>query len=154
MIVLSSLGTNGFEALRNGLSGVRPKTMADQPQQRTWLRALAEAAKLQHLELPPFDQYGMGALRSATTAGGRFVTLKRLLRPAAKAKGHGVEWALWHEPDEVPVLVVVFRDSLEPEQESVAVTLALLKGWLVDQWIPEVMDQNILKTKGRIYGYQ
>src|SRR5207245_8413569 len=110
----------------------------NQPQQQTWLSAIAEAAKLQHLELPPFDQYGMGALRSTTTASGRFVTLKRLLGPAAKTKGHGVEWALWHEPDDVPVVVVVLRDPLEPDKASVAVTLALLKGWLVDQWTPEV----------------
>jgi len=44
------------------------KAMTDRSQQQTWLSAIAEAAKRQQLDLPPFDGYGMGALRSATTA--------------------------------------------------------------------------------------
>jgi len=102
------------------------KTMTDRPQRQTWLSAIAEAAELQRLELPPFDGYGMGALRSAK-ASGRFVTLKRRIGRAGKAEVDGVEWALWHQPDDLPVLVAVFRDPLEPEQERVAVTLSLLK---------------------------
>jgi hypothetical protein len=117
--------------------------MTDRSQQQTWLGAIAEAAKLQRLELPSFDGYGMGALRSAKTVRGRFVTLKRLLGPAAQAKGDGVEWALWHQPDDLPVLVAVFRDPLEPAKESVAVTLSLLKGWLVDQWTPDEAKQAV-----------
>jgi hypothetical protein len=124
------------------------KTTTDRPQQQTWLGAIAEAAKHQGLELPPFDGFGMGTLRSATTASGRFVTLKRLLGPAAKAKGDGVEWALWHRPDGLPVLVAAFRDPLEPEKESIAVTLSLLKGWLVDQWTPDEAKGAVGKHPG------
>jgi hypothetical protein len=122
--------------------------MTDQSQQQTWLSAIAEAAKLQRLELPAFDQYGMGALRSATTATGRFVTLKRVLGSAAKAKGDGVEWALWHQPDGLPVLVAAFRDPLEPEHERVALTLPLLKGWFVDQWSPDEAKGAVSKHPG------
>jgi hypothetical protein len=113
------------------------KTTTDGAQQQTWLGAIAAAAKHQQLELPPFDRYGMGTLRSATTASGRFVTLKRRIGPSAKAEVDGVEWALWHQPEDVPVLVAAFREPLEPNQESVAATLSLLKGWLVDQWTPD-----------------
>src|SRR5262245_35116057 len=98
------------------------KAMTDQSQQQTWLGTLAEVAKVQGFALPPFDQSGMGALRSATVRG-RFVTLKRVLGPVAKAKGDGVEWALWHQPDELPLLVAAFRDPLEPEKQRVALTL-------------------------------
>jgi hypothetical protein len=51
------------------------KTMTGRSPQKTWLGAIDEAARLQGLELPSFNGYGMGALRSATTASGRFVTL-------------------------------------------------------------------------------
>src|SRR5438445_5097680 len=108
------------------------KTMTDQLRQSTWLSALAEAAKVQGVELPSFDGYGMGALRSATTADGRFVTLKRRFVPADQAEVDGVEWALWCEEDAIPVPVVAFREPLRPKQENVATTLSLLKGWLVD----------------------
>ncbi len=109
----------------------------DRAQRRTWLSALAEAARLQQVNLPSFDGYGMGALRSATTASGRFVTLKRRLVPADKAEVEGVEWALWRQQDDRSVLVAAFREPLEPNQENVTTTLALLKGWLVDEWTPD-----------------
>jgi len=124
------------------------KTMTDRSQQQTWLCAIAEAAKRQHLELPPFDGYGMGALRSAMTASGRFVTLRRRIGRAARAEFDGVEWALWNQPDDLPVLVAAFRDQLEPEHESVAATLSLLKGWLVDQWTPEHAKGAVSKHPG------
>ena len=124
------------------------RTLTDQSQQQTWLSALAEGAKLQQLELPPFDGYGMGALRSATTASGRFVTLKRRIGRAVQAEVDGVEWVLWHQPDDVPVLVAAFRDPLEPEQGSVAATLSLLKGWLLDQWTPDEAKGAVSKHPG------
>ena len=124
------------------------KTMNDWSQQQTWLSAIAEAATLQRLELPPFDGYGMGALRSALTASGRFVTLKRRIGGASKADGDGVEWALWHQSDDLPVPVAAFRDQLEPEQESVAATLSLLKGWLVDQWTPDEAKEAVSMHPG------
>ena len=121
------------------------RTMTDRSQRQTWLSAIAEAAKHQQLELPPFDAFGMGALRSATTASGRFATLGRRIGRGARAEFDGVEWALWHQPDDVPVLVAAFRDQLEPEHESVVATLSLLKGWLVDQWTPEQAKEAVSK---------
>ena len=50
-----------------------------------------------------------------------------------------------NQPDDVPVLVAAFRDQLEPEHESVAATLSLLKGWLVDQWTPEQAKEAVSK---------
>lgn len=121
------------------------KTTPDRPRQQTWLGALAEAAQHQRVSLPPFTEYGMGALRSAVIASGRFVTLKRLVGRAANAEVDGVEWALWHEPDDFPVVVAAFREPPEPNQESVVVTLSFLKGWLVDQWTADEAKKAVSK---------
>ncbi|HVA51226.1 MAG TPA: hypothetical protein VNH11_33095 [Pirellulales bacterium] len=122
-------------------------TMADRSPRKTWLGAIAEAATLQRIELPAFDRYGMGAVRSTTTANGRFVTLKRRIGTAANTEG-GVEWALWHQPDDYPVLVAAFRDRRQPAEESVGATLSLLKGWLVDQWTPDEAKGAVRKHPG------
>ena len=124
------------------------KTMTNQAEPQSWLSAIAEAAKLQGFELPPFDGYGMGTLRSATTAGGRFVTLKRRLGPSANAEVDGVEWALWHQPENLPVLIAVFRDPVDPEKANVAADLLLFKGWLVDEWAPEEAKVAVSKHPG------
>lgn len=111
--------------------------------QQTWLSALAEAAALHRVELPRFGAVGMGALRSSSVQG-RFVTLKRVL---AKEDG-GVEWALWHEPSDAPVLVAAFRDPVAPGEGRVALTWPLLKGWLLDQWTPAEAKQAVSKHPG------
>jgi len=109
------------------------KTTSNPLRSQTWLKVLAEAANRQHFEFPAFDTFGMGALRSAMTSDSRFVTIKRLL-PNKKSDFDGVEWALWQQLDDQPVLVAVFRDLREPDEVSLGLTLTLLKGWLVDQW--------------------
>jgi hypothetical protein len=125
------------------------ETITEQSEQRTWLHAVAEAAHLQRVELPRFDSYGMGALRSGSTASGRFVTLKRrIVSTAAENELGGIEWALWQQPADFPILVAAFRESLEPEMHNVAATLALLKGWLVDEWTLEHMKQAVSKHPG------
>lgn len=124
------------------------KTTNGRAKGQTWLNALAEAAKLQGLELPRFDEWGMGALRSSTTASGRFVTLKRRIGDAAKDESEGVEWALWHQLDDLPVPVAAFRDPLEPDHDSVVAALSLLKGWLVDGWAPDEAKNNVAKHLG------
>src|SRR5262245_24020231 len=107
--------------------------MNDEVRAQTWLAALTAAAKQQQFELPAFNVYGMGSLRSETTLGNRFITLKRILR-GGKSDFDGVEWALWHQVNEHPSLVAVFRDPLNPEDQRVRLTLGLLKGWLLDEW--------------------
>jgi len=124
------------------------RTMTDHSHQQTWLSAIVEAARRQQLEFPSFDGYGMGTMRSATTASGRFVTLKRRIRRAGRADVDGVEWALWNKPEDLPVLVAAFRDRLEPEDNSVAATLSLLKGWLLDQWTPDQAKVAVSKHPG------
>lgn len=123
-------------------------TMTDRSPRETWLGAIADAAKLQQIELPPFDLYGMGALRSAATANGRFITLKRRIETAADRESGDVEWALWHQPEDHPVLVAAFRDRRRPDEESVAATLSLLKGWLVDRWAPDEAKSAVGKHPG------
>ncbi len=118
------------------------------PQRTTWRKAIAEAAKVQPVELPPFDGYGMGTLRTKATAHGRFATLKRKLARGALIEGGVVEWALWHQPDGLPVLVAAFCMPFEPDQESVAATLSLLKGWLVDEWTPELAKTAVSEQAG------
>jgi hypothetical protein len=100
------------------------------------LNAIAEAAKEQGQPLPPFTVHGMGSARSTKTADGRFITFKRRLVPAAQAEIDGVEWTLWCEQDDLPVAVAAFRRPLLPRPDHVAVSLSLLKGWLLDRWTP------------------
>src|SRR6516225_8639230 len=113
------------------------KTMTERPQQKAWLRALAETAKEQGISLPPFTGHGMGGARSAKGADGRFITFKRRLVSADQAKIDGVEWTLWLEQDDLPAPVAAFRVPLDPNQENVLETLSLVKGWLLDQWTPD-----------------
>src|SRR5262245_26703143 len=87
---------------------------------RSWLRAVAEAAAKQHLSLPSFRGHAMGSARSASLADGRFVTIKRRLVSENQAEIDGVEWALWREQDDFPVLVAAFREPFDPKPENVA----------------------------------
>jgi len=121
------------------------KTRPDRSRQSTWLGALAEAAKAQGIELPSFNGYGMGALRSTSTSWGRYVTLKRRFVPADQAEVDGVEWTLWREQDGLPVPVAAFREPVQPKQENVTTALVLLKGWLVDGWTPEETKAAVLR---------
>jgi hypothetical protein len=52
-----------------------------------------------------------------------------LLRREARVHRRG-------QQEDLTVLVAVFREPLEPHPENVTATLALLKGWLVDEWTP------------------
>jgi hypothetical protein len=128
---------------------MRKMTTTERPMRRTtWLKAIAEAARLQRVELPSFDGFGMGTLRTATTANSRFATLKRRLGRGANVDVDGVEWALWRQIDDLPVLVAAFCEPLEPNQESVAATLSLLKGWLVDEWTPDQAKSAVNEQPG------
>jgi Zn-dependent peptidase ImmA (M78 family) len=104
------------------------------PRRQTWLKALAEVAKVQGVHLPSFTVHGMGGARSASVEGGRFVTFKRRLVPPEQAKVDGVEWTLWRDQDDSPVPVAAFREPVEPNQQFLGTTFTLLKGWLVDKW--------------------
>jgi hypothetical protein len=112
-------------------------TMTNNPRQRSWLRAIAEAAQEQGVTLPRFTAHGMGSARSVTVEDGRFVTFKRRLVPPSKAEIDGVEWTLWREQDDVPVPIAAFREPADPKSENVTPALLLLKGWLVDAWSPD-----------------
>ena len=110
--------------------------MTENPQQQSWLRAIAHAAKEQGVSLPSFTKHGMGSARSVS-CDGRFITFKRRLVPSTQAEVDGVEWTLWTAQDQLPVPVAAFREPLEPKPENVTVALSLLKGWLVDRWSAE-----------------
>jgi hypothetical protein len=113
------------------------KMTTETPRQRSWLRAIAEAAREQGVSLPSFTGHAMGAARSLSVEDGRFITFKRRFLPASQAEADGIEWALWREQDNLPIPVAAFREPLEPKPENVATALRLLKGWLVDGWTPE-----------------
>lgn len=121
---------------------------SDAAPRQTWLRAIADAARGQRIELPAFGQYGMGALRSATTASGRFATLKRRLENGTTADDEGVEWALWQEAGELPEVIAAFGDRRWPADDTIATTFSLLKGWLVDQWTPDEAKRAVSKHPG------
>lgn len=116
--------------------------------QESWLKAIADAAREQHLALPPFTAGGMGTARSSTVGDGRFVTFKRRLVPADQAENDGVEWTLWFEKDETPVPIAAFRQPLWPKMEEVAATLFFLKGWLVDEWTQDDAKANVDRHPG------
>ena len=111
--------------------------------QESWLKAIADAAREQHLALPPFTGGAMGTARSATVADGRFVIFRTRLVAANQAQSDGVEWTLWIEKDETPVPIAAFRQPLWPKREEVAATLFFLKGWLFDEWTQDDAKANV-----------
>ena len=115
----------------------RMKKMTENPRQKGWLSAIAEAANERGIALPLFSGLGMGSARSEDVAGGRFITFKRRFVPADRAEIDGVEWTLWQEQDDLPTPIAAFRDSAGPKPDSIKQTLSLLKGWLVDGWTRE-----------------
>ena len=123
-------------------------TMTENPMQRSWLKALAEAAHEQGILFPPFTGQGMGYARTEKGADGRFVTFKRRLVSSDKAKDDGIEWTLWSEQDGVPMPVAAFRVPLQPGQDAVASALALLQGWLVEKWPADEAKAAVGKHPG------
>jgi len=112
--------------------------MLKTPPQQSWLEAIEEAAKVQHLPLPPFTGRAIGerphpkALRTdgSSRSSAAFVSQEQ-------AQTDGIEWSLWYEQDEMPMRVAAFREPLKPTTERVTAALSLLKGWLVDRWAPD-----------------
>lgn len=123
---------------------------SDAASRQTWLGAIADVARLQRVELPPFDQYGMGALRSATTAGGRFATLKCKIGGVINTDCEEVEWALWQMADDLPIAIAAFRERRWPNDGTIAATFSLLKGWLVDQWSPDEAKRAVGNHPGAL----
>lgn len=111
--------------------------MTNTPHHPSWLKALAAAAAERGVPLPAFTAQGMGVVRSASVADGRFVTFKRRLVPEPEADTDGVEWTLWRESGGSFEPVAAFRESQHPRPESVAAVLSVLGGWLVEGWTAE-----------------
>jgi len=111
--------------------------MTENTRQPGWLRSIAQAAKEQGVPLPSFTGHSMGTARCHSAGTGRFVTFKRRFVPVEQAVIDGVEWSLWDEQDEQPILVATFREPAEPKPENVSSTLVFLTGWLVHGWTPE-----------------
>jgi hypothetical protein len=111
--------------------------------QPSWLSVIAETAKAQGIPFPSFTGHAMGSARSVKTAQDRYVTFRRRLVPASQAENDGVEWGLWYEQDDRPVLVAAFREALQPTQDNVAAVFPILKGWLVDEWAPETAQAAV-----------
>ena len=112
-------------------------------EQKSWLKAVADAAKERGLDLPPFLSQGMGTARTANVTGGRFATFKRRLVPADQAANDGVEWTLWLEQGSSLAPIAAFRQPLTPGPDDVANTLCFLKGWLLDGWTREEAKSKI-----------
>lgn len=108
-------------------------------EQKSWLKAVADAAKERGLDLPPFVSQGMGTARTANVAGGRFATFKRRLVSADQAANDGVEWTLGS--NKAPI--AAFRQPITPWPDDVANTLCFLKGWLLDGWTREEAQSKI-----------
>jgi Zn-dependent peptidase ImmA (M78 family) len=108
------------------------KTMTEK-RQSSWLSAIAEAAKEQRVQLPPFTGHEMGRVRTESTASGRFVTIKRRFVSATEAENDGVELTLWRTQDDLPLPVITFREPLHPNEKQIADVLSMLKRWLVDE---------------------
>jgi hypothetical protein len=108
--------------------------MTENLREQSWLRAIAEAAKVRGVSLPSFTGHAMGGARTARLEGGKFITFKRRMVPADRAEVEGVEWTLWCEQDDLPVAVAAFREALEPKPEDVDRVLSIFRGWFVDDW--------------------
>ncbi len=115
--------------------------MASTQQKPSWLKAIKDAANLQHIPLPLFKDAGMGSALCRAASGGRFVSFKRRLVSAKDANNDGVEWTLWLEEDDLPRMIAGFREPLTPAADRVAAVLSILKGWLLDQWTIETAEQ-------------
>jgi len=112
-------------------------------QPMTWTAAIQAAEP--SFAMPSFTLFGMGSLRTSSTAQGRFVTLKRRFVSASQATIDGAEWALWQEQDGVEVPVAAFREPVEPTPESVRTVLELVRGWLFDDWSAEHTQAAVAK---------
>jgi len=97
------------------------------------------------ITLPRFTGHAMGTARTEPDADGRFVTFKRRLVSEAVAANDGIEWTLWQERVDRPVLIAAFREPLIPQPEEVANALLLLRGWLLDGWSEEATKQAVAR---------
>lgn len=129
--------------------------MTEHQKSRTWLQAVAEAAREQNIVLPPLSGQAMGTARMSDATGGRVVTFKRRLVPESQAAVDGVEWTLWLDQDDVPGLIAAFRKPAVPTPEDVQECLFVIKGWLIDQWTPDeakaaIQRRQRLQTEGTL----
>ncbi len=115
---------------------------------KSWLAALGEAATAQGFAWPGFDVFAMGTARSDKTKDGRYVTLKDLYSPNPSRRG--VQWGLWRENGDLPVLVAAFVTTADPTPEGVAAALPLFRGWLAEGWRPEQANESVGKHPGAL----
>lgn len=121
-----------------------PETMGP----KSWLAALGAAATAQGFAWPEFDVFAMGTARSDKTQDGRYITLKDLYSPDPTRRG--VQWSLWREGGNLPVLVAAFVTEADPTPEGVAASLPLFRGWLSEGWTPESTKEAVGKHPGAL----
>ena len=92
--------------------------------------------------------FAMGTARSDKTRNGRYVTLKDLYSPDPRRRG--VQWGLWRENGDSPVLVAAFVTGADPSPEGVAASLPLFRGWLTEDWTPEQTKEKIGEHPGAL----
>lgn len=105
---------------------------------RSWLSALDETAKKQHLQMPRFNVNvgGMGAATSESI-NDRFVTLKHRVDVRLGPSSKRVQWSLWYGDRDRPGFAASFNTASEPTEAEVSLAFPLLRGWLFDKWSPE-----------------
>src|ERR1700691_1685318 len=93
------------------------RTRMTSPQPRSsWLAAIDRATQEQGAALPPSTDQGMGSILWRSADGARFASLKRRLVAASEAAKAGVEWTLWSDEGEGPLVVALFREGLNPTE--------------------------------------
>ncbi|MGF1577946.1 MAG: hypothetical protein ACFCD0_01140 [Gemmataceae bacterium] len=112
------------------------KNLHEQPQ-RFWLSEIAKAAATQGIPLPSFACSEVDHARTTNSDNNRAVTFQRRNDSVEVAEKEGIEWGLWTSKDDMPVPVATFHESIYPNDEAVSRVLAILKGWLVDDWTPD-----------------
>ena len=100
----------------------------------SWLAIVYETAADQGVRLPAATDNGMGNVTCRSANGRRFVSIKRRLVPAEEAELNGIEWTLWSDGKDISDPVVRFRESLHPTTERARFIVALMSGWLVENW--------------------
>jgi Zn-dependent peptidase ImmA (M78 family) len=116
--------------------------MTDLNPKATWPATVTLFATEVGTTLPGATQRGMGIVEWRNDSGKRFVTFRPLFKAPANRETARARWTLWHDAGDQSRPALVLHLPLRPSAEIAPRLVALIDGWLAQDWTDQEAQQH------------